>query len=84
MHKIVNGDLIVNCETLHLGPFSVLILNEGDGDYSYYLRHKNYCIMRYMFTIKENHTPDNEYLSDIALSNAPEYIPDFIRECFSE
>lgn len=80
-YKIVDHGIIVDCSSLHFGPFSVVILPETDSEHSFYLRHKKYCILKYMFTLVESETLE---LVEIAYNNAPQYIPDFIQECFSE
>lgn len=85
-YKNIENGIIVDCSTYHFGPFSVVVFLESNPDdleeeYTFYLRHKKYCVMKYMFTMKAY---DINAAAEIAYANAPEYIPDFIKECFAE
>lgn len=78
----INDCAIVDCGPLHFGFFSVLIVPEGTGnEYTFYLRHKNYGVIKYMFTCS---AADLTEAANIAYHNAAQYIPDFIQECFHE
>lgn len=74
----------VNCTDLGFGPFSVLIVPVDDeeaieDEYEYYLIHKKYGIVEFMFGEVAT-TP--EEAAERAYCNAPDYIPDYIRKCF--
>ncbi len=74
----------VNCENLGFGPFSVLIVpvedeNAMEDEYTYYLIHKKYALIQFMF---EDAAASLEEAAERAYYNAPDYIPDFIRDCF--
>ena len=83
----VLSDVIrVNCENRGFGPFSVLIVPEEDEntieqEYAYYLIHKKYATVKFMFIDVAN-TP--EEAAERAYHNAIDYIPDFITECLGK
>lgn len=83
-YRTVEAGIIVDCSSLHFGPFSVLIISEGEKEYTFYLRHKKYCILKYMFSICATENDTITDLVEIAENNAPQYIPDFIQECFAD
>lgn len=83
-YRKVEENAIVDCGDYCFGPFSVLILCESDGatsekEYSFYLRHKKYCVVKYMFTCT---AATLEEAASMGYSNAPEYISEFIHEMF--
>ena len=85
-YKKLPNTMSVDCSAHGFGSFYVLIVPENDEnaieeEYSFYLRHEKYCVMKYMFTCVAADLTD---AAELAYYNAPDYIPDFIEECFTE
>jgi hypothetical protein len=83
--EILTNVIRVNCADLGFGQFSVLIVPEDDvnaleDEYSYYLMHQKYGLVLFMFADAAS-TP--EEAAERAYNNAPDYIPDFIKQCFT-
>lgn len=75
----------VDCSAHGFGPFYVLIVPAPDEHNEnmriFYLKHKRYGIIHEMFGL----VPDNdEHAAELAYFNAPDYMPHYLKDCFSE
>lgn len=84
-YKKLPNTMVVDCSAHGFGPFYVLIVPmEGEAvpDMRYfYLLHRGYGVVLDMFGCGAE---TDEAAAELAYYNAPDYIPQYIQECFDE
>lgn len=81
-YKKLPDTMLIDCSSHGFGPFSVLCVPApNESARNFYLIHSEYGIVLYMFGL----APDSdEHAAEIAYNGAVDYIPEFIKQCFSE
>lgn len=76
------SSILVDCSDLGFGDFEVLIVPSIDTYESrFYLLHKHYRVVVDMFSTEPEST---EYAIELAHACVPDYIPQFLKECFPD
>lgn len=84
-YKKLPETMVVDCSEHGFGQFHVLVVPADDATIPnlryFFLLHDTYCTIHPMFGCGAE---TDEDAAEMAFHGAPEYIPDFIRECFEE
>lgn len=79
----VPGVIRVSLDQQNFGPFYVLIVPDPKTNLrSYYLMHETSGIVLFMFGSGQPET--DEHAAELAYWNGPDYIPEFVKQHFTE
>lgn len=81
--KPVPGVIRVDLNAHGFGPLYVLIVPDPETHHrTYYMMHNSYGVILYMFGSCQEET--DQEAAELAYWNAPDYIPEFVKLCFTE